>query len=128
MRLPVTLFRPRRELPPPPAPACPAPLLSGRPTTILGFLSDLSRDRRQARTFVFMVGSVMVLAVACFAACFAACCFVIMVASREVKGIPAETIVSAGIGGASLTTFVTTLIVRYLKRWISTRQSSGTSE
>jgi hypothetical protein len=79
-----------------------SPLTSTRPATALELISDLASDFKKALTFVFLVGSLLMIV----AACIAGDCFAVMAAARELKGIPAPTTVTVGLSGASLLTLL----------------------
>jgi hypothetical protein len=118
-------FRPGGGTPLPsgPAPLPSVPAVPDRPSTIVGFLSDLSMNPRQAVTFVFIVGSIIVIA----SLCFVGMCFAIAAASKGIKGIPLRYILSLGISGASLLTLGTTLVVRWLRKLAKAAQADATS-
>ena len=101
-------------------------LLADRPSTIVGLLSDLARDRKQAFTLAFAAGYVMLIATACIAAIIlVAAFFVVATAAKGVKGIPLHYILPAGIGGASLITLTTTLIRIKIKKLRASRADAG---
>lgn len=106
------------------APQVPATLPSTRPVTGLEFVSDLASDSRKARTFVFLVGSLLVIA----AVCIAGVCFAIMAAAREVEGVPVLTTVSVGAGGASLLTVLGAVVKRWIKERPKSAKRTGSSE
>ena len=80
-----------------------------RPSTVIEFLSDLTRHPKQALTFVMIVGSILTIAVACGGSA-------ITIAPKEIKGIPLHSILSAGFGGATLLTFAITMVVRCARK------------
>src|ERR1700722_20794837 len=90
----------------PQAPPVPATLPSTRPATGLEFVSDLTSDFKKALIFVFLVGSLLVIATACIAGG----CFAIMAAARELKGVPVPTTVTVGMSGASFLTLLGTVV------------------
>jgi hypothetical protein len=67
-----------------------SPLPSDRPVTGLELIWGLVSDFKKAGIFVFLVGSLLVIA----AACIGGDCFVIMAAARELKGVSVPTTVS----------------------------------
>jgi hypothetical protein len=98
-----------REPQAPPVPATPP---ATRPATGLELISDLTNDFEKARVFVFLAGSLTVMAAIGFAVAF----IVIIVAARELKGVPTSTTVSVGAGGASLISLVATIVTRWIKK------------
>ena len=93
-----------------PLPSAPAP--PNRPSTVVGFFWDLSMNPKQAATFVFIVGSIIVIA----SLCFSGACFAIVEASKGIKGIQLRYVLTVGISGASILTLVTTLVTGWLRR------------
>jgi hypothetical protein len=111
MRWPIG-FRVRRANPPP-VPVSPAPgMLPGRPSTIIGFLSDLCNNPKQAVTFVFVIGSIIFIA----SLCLVGVCLGVAEASRGIRGIQIRYIWTVGISGASLLSFTVALVTRWLKK------------
>jgi hypothetical protein len=106
------------------APPVPATLPSARPATGLEFISDLTSDFRKALTFVFLVGSLVVIV----AGCIAGDCFAIMAAATELKGVPAPTTVTVGVGGASLLTLLATIATRWIKNLAKGAGRTGSTE
>ena len=100
-----------------------SPPAPGRPATALEFASDLSKNFPQALTFVFLVGSLLVI----LAACIAGDCFAVMVAAKELKGIPATTTFSIGLSSASVVTLVSTLVARWIRNHSKGAGPSGTT-
>jgi hypothetical protein len=87
-------------------------------------MSDLASDFKKALTFVFLVGSLLVIV----AACIAGDCFAVMAAARELKGIPAPTTVSVGLSGASLLALVFTFAARWIRNLAKGAERTGSSE
>jgi hypothetical protein len=118
-------FRPRGSPPPALASSDSGGVPGSRPTTVLGFLSDLAKSPEQARTLaltvVFTAGALLLIATGCFALA----CFTVAMAAREVHGVPATAIVSTGFGGASVLTFVVALIRRMIRKPSTADRSDG---
>ena len=108
----------------PTPPATPAPLLSDRPSTVLGLLSDLTRDPRQAIVFVFIVGSLLVI----ITLCFVGACFAIVAAAKGIKGVPMSATVSVGLSGASIVTLVSTIVARKFRKAAKADQTAATTD
>jgi uncharacterized membrane protein YdcZ (DUF606 family) len=109
-------------------PAAPAttPLVSGvpnRPSTVIGFLSDVTSNPKQAATFVFVVGAIIFIA----SVCFMGACLAVAVASKGIKGPQLRYMWPFGVGGASMVTLVTTLVVRWILRklWKAAKGDAG---
>lgn len=128
MRWPFRFTQHGAQAPPaPPVPANPlpsSPMPPDRPATGLELISDLASDFKKAVTFVFLVGSLLVIA----AACIAGDCFAIMAAARELKGVPVPTTVSVGVSGASLLTLIVTIVTRWIKNLAKGAERPGSSE
>jgi hypothetical protein len=108
----------------PPAP--PEPLLSGRPSTFIGLLSDLARDPKQAFTLAFAASVVMVVATLCVVGItLAGAFFLVVTAAKGIKDIPLHYILPGGISGASLITLVTILIRAQIKRRMALRADAA---
>ena len=107
------------DTPPPPA-----QLPADRPSTVTGFLSDLSRNPNQAFTFVMTVGAISLIATICFVGAFLAIAF----ADRGTKGVPLHYILPIGISGASLLTLATTLITAWIRRLARGSQGDAASD
>jgi hypothetical protein len=99
---------------PSPLPVPPAPVTaSSRPSTVIGFLSDLSNNPKQAATFVFVVGSLILIA----SLCFTGICFATIEASKEIKGVQVRYIWTlGGISGASLLSLTAALATRWVRK------------
>lgn len=115
---------PSPPAPSPPAPSPPAPLLADRPATVIGLLSDLCRDPRQAGTFLMI--SFGLLLAATF--CVVGACVVVNLAAKGIKGIPLRYAVWGGFSGASLLTLVTTLVARRIRKMLGTSRANATSD
>jgi len=112
-------FRPGGSTPLPSAPAPP-----DRPSTVIGLFSDLSMSPKQAVTFVFVVGSIIIIA----SLCFVGVCFAVAAASRGMKGIPLRYIFSIGVSGASVVTLVTALVTHRFRKWAKAVQGDAADD
>lgn len=114
-----------RPLPPPPdAPSRPStPDPSNRPSTIVGFLSDLSKNPKQAFTFVLTIGSIIGIATLCFAGA----CFAVTEAAKGIKGVPLQYILPVGISGASILTLAATLLTGWIRRLLKVPRADAES-
>jgi hypothetical protein len=95
-----------------------------RPDKLIGLLSDLTRDRKQGYTFLIITGGVLIMVMVCFVGGS----WAIAEASKGFKGFPLRAVV-AGVPSAAFMAFLTSRIVRWIKRivqWIKKiRKSSG---
>ena len=103
----------------PPAP--PEPLLSDRPATVVGLLSDLARDRKQAFTLALAGGVFVGIVTLCLVGGF----LVITIAAKGVPSIPLRYLLPSLAGGASLLTSATILIRRRIKKLKASRASAA---
>jgi hypothetical protein len=94
-----------------------------RPTTFIGFASDICSDPRKAVTFVLVTGSLLVI----ITICIVGICVAIAEASKGMRGVPLRYLLPAGVGGASMVTFVTVKVRRFLGKLRKARQSNATS-
>jgi MFS family permease len=108
--------------PPPATP--PVALPQDRPSSVVGFLSDLSRNPKEAFTFVMIIGGILVIT----ALCFTGVCVAVITAARGIKGIPLRYILSVGISGASLLTLAASLITRWIRRSVRASRANGATE
>jgi len=106
----------------PPAPL--AQLSPERPSTTIGFFSDLSRNPKQAFTFVMTIGGIMFIATLCIIGVFLAVYF----AAKGTKGVPPHYILPIGISGASLLTLVTTLTATWIRRLAKASRADAASD
>lgn len=111
---------PRRDSQPPPPPATTSagpgsadPATPNRPSTFVGFFSDLSQNPRQAATFVFVVGAIILIA----SICVMGILFSTAAASKGVGAmkIPLHYILPFG-GGASALAMITALVTGWCRR------------
>jgi hypothetical protein len=96
----------------PPEPALPIPARPDRPSTVIGFLWDLSLNPKQAFVFVIMIGAIAVIVTACIVGAS----YGVAAAAKGVKGVPLRYIWSLGLPAASLVTLVTTMVRRWIRR------------
>jgi hypothetical protein len=97
-----------------PPPSAPPP---DRPANVIGLFSDLSKNPKQAVTFVLMIGGILFIGTVCFAGV----CVAVVEAAKGVKGVPLRSIASVGVSGASLLTLITTLLTGWIRRRRSRR-------
>src|SRR6266702_4811613 len=95
-----------------------------RPSSVVGFLSDLSRNPKEAFTFVLIIGGILMIATLCFAGV----CIAVIAAARGIKGIPLRYILSVGISGASLLTLAASLITRWIRRLVRALHDRAATE
>lgn len=98
--------------PAPPEPALPIPARPDRPSTVVGLLSDLSLNPKQAFVFVMMIGAIVIVV----AACIVGVSFGVAAAAQGVKGVPLRYIWSLGLPGASVLTLTATMVTRWIRR------------
>jgi hypothetical protein len=99
----------------PPVQASPASVLPGvpnRPSTVIGFLSDLSSNPKQAVTFVFIVSAIVIIP----SACFVGVCLAVAAAAKDVRGIQLRYMWPFGVGGAGAVTLVTTVTIGWVRK------------
>jgi hypothetical protein len=92
--------------------APPAPPPADRPNSYIGFFSDLSKNPKEARTFLFFIGGILVM----FTSCAVVMILVVAFAAKGIKGVPLHYIWPIGIGGASLLTLAASLITTWIRR------------
>lgn len=111
----------------PPAPNSPVrpsiPDPSDRPSTIIGFFSDLSKNPKQAFTFVLTVAGIIGVATLCFAGA----CFAVTEAAKGIKGVPLQVILPVGVSGASLLALATTLVAGWIRRLLKASRADAAS-
>jgi hypothetical protein len=97
----------------------PSPPPFERPDSVIGLVSDMIRDQKQGYTFLIIAGGLLII--------LAACCGVViwvMGASKGFNGIPIPAVI-AGLPGASLLAFLTSRVVRWIKRRLRTSANGG---
>ena len=87
------------------------PEASKRPSSIVGFISDLSENPKQALTFVLLASSLAIV----LTACFVCACLAVIFVAKSAK-VPLNYVVPVGIGGASALTFAVGLLRYLVKR------------
>jgi hypothetical protein len=99
---------PVTQAPAPPATQPPA----DRPTNYIGFFSDLSRNPKQAMTFMCFVGGTLFMITGCIVAML----LVVAFAAKGTKGAPLHYIWPIGVGGASILTLIVSLVTAWIRR------------
>lgn len=102
----------------------PTPPSPDRPTTVIGFLSDLSRSPQQALTFVLMIGGISFIVTVCLIGALLAVSY----AAKGTKGIPLHYIWPIGVGGATVVTFVTTLVTTWIRRSVRASRADAADD
>lgn len=104
--------------------APPAQLSPDRPTTVIGLLSDLTRNPQQAITFVLMVGGISFILTFCLIGALLAVSY----AAKGTKGIPLHYIWPIGVGSATVVTFVTTLVTAWIRRSVRASRADAADD
>jgi hypothetical protein len=82
-----------------------------RPEKFIELLSDLTRNREQGYTFLIIAGGVLIMVTICLVGGF----WAISEASKGFKGLPLRAVL-AGVPSAGFLAFLTSRIVRWIKK------------
>jgi hypothetical protein len=104
----------------PPAPYSPPPF--ERPNNVVGLVSDMIRDQKQGYMFLIITGGLLIILAACYGVVIW-----VMGASKGPNGIPIPAVI-AGLPGAPLLAFLTSRVVRWIKRRLRTPTNDGRSD
>jgi len=96
----------------PPEPALPIPPRPNRPSTVVGFLSDLSLNPKQAFIFVLMIGAIAII----LTVCIVGGCYGVAAAAKGIKGDALKYVWSLGLPSASAVTLIATMVTRWIRR------------
>jgi hypothetical protein len=111
-----------RGAPAPPVPPAATPY--NRPSTVIEFLSDMTRNPKQALVFIMIAGSILIIV----AVCITAGCIAVVMASKGIKDVPMRYAVPAGWGGVSFLIFITASLTGWIRKLRKAARDAASSE